>query len=560
MKDEEIGIVVEMFNDEDKSMKFHLEADVFYLDKVENKLCYEVDMLPKEKKNFNICIEPKKDEFKGYGIDIFLYCNVKLIDTFSSSFDVVSSWRKATRYGFLSDFYQKDEDDEEDVLNISKLHINLVQFYDWMYRHHELVPSAPVFKDLMGRELSLNAVKGKIECCRRKGMKSIAYGAVYAASRDFYDDHKDWGLYDSGNKPLSLGELFFIMNISRECPWHNHIIEQYKNAVYKVGFDGIHMDTYGFPKTALSRLNNENKVEYLKYQFPLLINDTRRELQKIKDVCLIFNNVGNWPVHSVADAEQDALYIEVWKPYERYHHIKQIILEAKSLKMDKPVILAAYLKPFWDEGFEAFHRAQTSFMLLTAVIASNGGYYLILGEKNGILNQGYYVKYTRINDDCFIRKIRDYYDFIVRYSNLFFDYDMEDVSMTHVDGDNIEYVFENFKYSTYGEPDKVWVTVREKPGHKTVSFINLTGNCEDYWNSGKNKPEPVKDIKVRMQIDGEVEGVFFASPDFSMGRASNVNYHVEDGYRGKVLVIDIPEIDIWGVLSVELEDGGCFND
>ena len=40
---------------------------------------------------------------------------------------------------------------------------------------------------------------------------------------------------------------------------------------WSLGFDGIHMDAYGFPKTAVSRLNGEEKIERLDEDFPSLI-------------------------------------------------------------------------------------------------------------------------------------------------------------------------------------------------------------------------------------------------------------------------------------------------
>lgn len=62
---------------------------------------------------------------------------------------------------------------------------------------------------------------------------------------------------------------------------------------------------------------------------------------------MIFNNVGAWPVQRTADRKQDAVYIEVWPPYDRYASIAQLIRDARTYaKDDKSIILAAYLKPF----------------------------------------------------------------------------------------------------------------------------------------------------------------------------------------------------------------------
>ena len=67
----------------------------------------------------------------------------------------------------------------------------VIQFYDWMYRHHELLPRQPLFKDIFGRELSLDIVKEHVEICRRYGMKPIGYGAMWG-EKDFVAEHPDW--------------------------------------------------------------------------------------------------------------------------------------------------------------------------------------------------------------------------------------------------------------------------------------------------------------------------------------------------------------------------------
>lgn len=80
------------------------------------------------------------------------------------------------------------------------------------------------------------------------GMKTLGYGAVYAASESYYREHPEQALYTSCGEPFRFIDIFYIMNIKNDNPWHYHIIEEYAEAVKKAGFDGIHMDTYGFPR------------------------------------------------------------------------------------------------------------------------------------------------------------------------------------------------------------------------------------------------------------------------------------------------------------------------
>ncbi|MFD2673547.1 glycoside hydrolase family 66 protein [Marinicrinis sediminis] len=498
-------------------------------------------------RHFNVCDQQIK--FNGYGFDVSLYDGTACVQEMSSSFDVVSSWRKSTRYGFLSDFYTSETGRHQDVEKLNKLHLNLIQFYDWMYKHDELVGPESEYTDLMGRKLSLDVVKEKVAACHRYGMKAMAYGAVYAASQSFYESRKDWALYDSNGNVLDFIDIFYMMNVAEESPWHDHIIGEYRKTIEQVDFDGIHMDTYGTPKTAISKWGGEEKVVKLEEHFPALINHTREALEQVKeDIALIFNNVGNWPVDTVAVAEQDAMYIEVWNPYERYHHIQQIIAWARHFSQDKPVILAAYLKPF---RLEAMEKAEISALLLTAAITSNGGYHLLLGEDNAVLTQGYYVDYSLVGEP-FMRTMRNYYDFIIRYANLFFDASLRDVSMTHAKGDNQEYQLTGAAFSTYGEADKVWTIIREKRGRKVVSLVNLVGNLDDRWNEGKDEPARIELVEMRIQVEEQVKDVYMASPDEEMGRPQPVPYELVESDKGMVVVAQIPNLYIWKLLVIEL--------
>ncbi len=489
-------------------------------------------------------------EFGGFGADVSVFQGDNCVQTFSTAFDVVSDSSRAIRYGFLSDFDTPDSENSRDVESLRKFHINMVQYYDWSYRHDHFLAPTDVYEDMMGRRVDVNTVRSKIKACRGFGMKSIGYGAVYAASKQFYEQHPDWGLYTGAGDPLVFIDAFYIMNISRRCPWHDHIIDQYRLALSEIGFDGIHMDTYGFPKTAVSRYGGTNEILYMEDQYPKLIEDARASLSEVRsDARLIFNNVGNWPVRSVADSPQEAIYIEVWSPYDRYSHLKQIIADAKaSASVPKPVILAAYLEPFRKDSPE---RAENSAFILTAAIASNGAYHLLLGEENGVLTQGYYVDHSFLSESQ-VRRMRSYYDFIVRYMNILYDETLRDVSMTHIGWDNTEYACVGKEWSAYGEPDKIWLTIRENRSMKVISMVNLCGCRDDFWNTGKDTPVSQTEVEIRVQLDRPVESVFLASPDENMGVPTELPYTIEKTDRGNQARVIIPKITIWSTLCIRL--------
>lgn len=539
---EEVTLTVSFANSSDAPRPCALACEIACLDQTIRQVRAELILPPGEMEH--VINLGTFDGPHGCGVDIRLLEGNTPAGTAHTAFDCVTHPRERMRYGFLSEFSASD-DDTADVDWMRRMHINYVQFYDWAYRHHDLVSETDLYTDLMGKPNSLSTIRAKIDACHRYGMRALGYGAVYAAGRDFYERHPDWALRDDTGAPLVFIDTFYYMDIRRVCPWHDHIVGEYRRAV-AFGFDGIHMDTYGFPKRALSDSTGERETVRLEEHFPALIGDTHTALAAIKDADLIFNCVGNWPVPETARSPLSALYIEVWPPYTRYHHIQSLIADARRVSDGRPVILAAYLAPFRtcaDPG-----QAEAAALLLTAAIASCGASHLLVGEDGAALTQGYYADYTPLRE-AFAGTLRGYYDFIVRYGDILFDPGMRDVSLTHTDGDNREYVFSGAPTGPCGEAGKVWTVIRENGLLSSISFINLTG-CDDAWNEPKVRPQATAGLTVEILLTGKIDRIFWASPEREGGRAVSCPYTTRNSAFGRYMTVDIPAFTLWGVLVV----------
>lgn len=451
------------------------------------------------------------------------------------AFDVQRE-RRAFRYGFLSDFSPADADGA-DVLAMAKHHINAVQFYDWSYRHDDLVAPVDEYRDMMGKLNSRPIIRGKIEACHARGMKALGYGAVYAASADYAEKHPGQRLY-AGAGPLKFIDVFSIMNL--RSGWADHIVNEYRRAVV-AGFDGIHMDTYGFPKTAL---DSAGHTLHLEDDFPALIRRTREALP---DSTLVFNNVGAWPVERTMGEAVDAVYIEVWPPYERYHHLKELVLIAK--KAGKPVVMAAYPAAFRTASAP---EALSSQLILSCVFAAHGATQLWFGEENAAVTQGYYADYSRLTPEQ-ETILRQYDDFFVRYEELFFDDSLRDVSMTHFGWDNMEYRC-SLPASVSGELGKLWLILREKPGKKLISIINLYGESSDLWATGHGECAVQKNVTLDVQFFGTVKKVLTAAPVRAGGDLCPVEYDLAQGGHGPELHLTLPEIARFAFILIETEE------
>ena len=460
------------------------------------------------------------------------------------AFDIVSSMSEVTRYGFLADFLPEDSENKACEW-MKDLHINAVQFYDWMYRHDSFLPPKEEYLDPLGRKLSMVTVKKRISDCVKAGMRPFAYGAVYAATEETYRLHRDWAMYTMDGEPMRFADWLFYMDISESSGWTELLTQQYISAI-RIGFFGIHMDTYGFPKHVW---NYTGKPIDLSEEFPKLISRIAKEVKAIQPHGgVIFNAVNNWPVESVANAPQDAVYIEVWPPNTRYIDLYTLIREAKLLS-GKQVVLAAYLKPFSDPSTE---KAEAAFRLCWAAICASGGTQLVLGEDAGILQDSYYVNYAHLRKE-FLCTVQKYCDFLVRYADLMYNDAGADVTKTASGGINEDIQFSsNFcDFSVDAKENTVWTIVRQSAARISVQLVNLCGNTSE-WNEGKNTPREVPEIDLKLRIDRPVLGIYCASPDGEALGARELSFSCYNTPEGRVYKASLPMLKYWNTVWAEL--------
>lgn len=497
----------------------------------------------------------EETNWAGYGVKVTVLHEGDVISAASTSYDIVDHWSRAPRYGFLSDFKSEESGDLRDVESMNKFHLNVIQFYDWMYRHDDLVPHQDEFIDPMGREMSYKVVREKVEAVHQKGMAALAYGAVYAGLKDFLQERPEWGLYSRRGEPFHLIDLFYIMDITPNSPWTDHIVDQFRQAVM-AGFDGIHMDQYGFPKRALRHIEGKEELVDLAECYPVLIDRTNTALKELKpEAGVIFNNVGNYPIRKTANSNQEALYIEVWPPVIRLRELKGLIDNARFLNREKPIILSAYLPSFYPKAGHDKEWAENGALLTMASIFASGGYHLLLGENQGMLTMPYYPDYAVMRPE-FAIEVRRYYDFIVRFGTLIHDPQLEDVSYTYTAGVNTEISFESeVPFAPNGDVGSVWTIIKQKPGYQILQLINLVGIEDDYWEHGKNRrPEPQRGVVCNMLIEHPIEVIYTASPDDPNQDIRFLDYEIVPHEQGLAARFTIPNLEIWSMVVIKFKE------
>ena len=486
---------------------------------------------------------------KGFGAEISLAVGGRVVSTASTSFDVAEHWSFAPRYGFVCEYGPSDG---EDILldkwrTMKDFHLNVVQFYDWMYRHHGFIPPEPIFTDSMGRTIDMNSVKKQVQVARAFGMRPLAYGAAYAAEKDFADAHREWLAYSRDGRVHNLESLFFIMDISRGSAWSSQIVREFRRAMDDVGFSGIHVDQYGFPGTYHRATGEPVDTATAFAEFITLCRDRLGP-----DADIIFNCVNNWPLWQTAETPQNAVYIEVWPPHDTYRDLRDLVLEGRRASgFRKQVILAAYLSPFASERSDcSAGAAEDSMRLASAAIMASGGFHLVLGEGASALTGGYYPDCRRLAPG-FASIVRRYWDFAVRYEEFLFDLDGRDVSRVATGTADGDLVMEGYPFGPGGRPGTLWTLVREGEGYKMLNLVNMLGIDDPFWNAPKGRPpQAVEGVKVRWLVDEDIRDVVFASPDGPDVSCIPLGFTVVVGPRGRMLEFQLPRVEYWSTVLV----------
>ncbi len=469
----------------------------------------------------------------------------------TTAIDIAPHWSTAPRYGFFSDF-GPDEPAAESTRRVDallRMHVNVVQFYDWMASHHTFLAPFDEFTDPLGRRLSQAVVRRKIGLLHERGMAALAYGALYGAEADFSDAHPDWLLYDGRDEPLALANLFYLQDFGPVSPWRAWILGQYGQALATLGFDGIHIDQYGFPKRARSRADGVWRDVDLGVEFPGFVEDAARRIRAIRpDGGTIFNCVNAWPLDAMVQVRSDAAtYIEVWEPHTRYRDLYELVRRARTLRPDKAAILAAYLQPFSPDR-DRSPGALTAFRLASAAIGASGGFHLLAGEGDAVLTEAYYPHYGRLDRDE-TALVRRYADFAVRNTTRLHDASATDIAWTHVGPTNDVITLHHPQLGLYGSgavPGSLWVVGRESPGRTVLQLVNLRGLVTDTWNADQpSEPAPLVDVEVRVRIVGGIAGVWWDTPDDQVGLARRLSFEVTNTSDGRFLIFQIPRIDVW---------------
>ncbi|HLF88796.1 MAG TPA: glycoside hydrolase family 66 protein [Anaerolineales bacterium] len=459
--------------------------------------------------------EPPTESPRGYGARLdFRDSFGNTLASASTAFDVLPDWTANPRYGFLTDFAPGRNDVESTLDALLPFHVNGLQFYDWQYRHNHLLPPTPEFTDPLGRRLSLPTIAAFIEAARPRGMATMPYLVIYAASLEFWENHPTWALYGENGQPLTFFDFLGLMDPTPGSPWAAHLQAECARVLAQLPFDGLHVDQYGEPKTGT---NASGQPVDLPAAFGAFISALKKD-QPAKSV--VFNAVGNWPIETLAASLQDFEYIEVWPPDTAYCDFARIVQGARRLSRERPVVVAVYIPA----------ARETNHLLANAIITACGGSRILIGEGARLLTNPYFPKHEALTPQL-QAALRKQLDFAVHYQALagpsaedWTDYDLQVMG-------------------------GIWTVGRRAPGWRALHFVNFLGVEAPHWDKPHASPTSQRNFRIRTRLQQRVRQVWWASADQASTGMSRINW----GKRGEWIEAEIPSLDIWGMLAFEID-------
>lgn len=440
----------------------------------------------------------------------------------TTAFDILSCWTDFPRYGFLTDFSALRADPETVLKKLTCFHINGLQFYDWQYRHDQLLAPSEGYIDPLGREMSLASVRKLVDTAHQHGMAAMPYLAIYAASADFWRAHPDWALYDEAGNPIAFGEDFLgLMDPSVGSSWSQYLLAECAWALQGIPFDGLHIDQYGDPKRAW---NSHHKPVDLPRAF---VDFIQAASDQYPDQTILFNAVGNWPIELLAESAVGFLYIEVWPPDEEYRHLAEIVLNAVHLSHGKAVVIALYLP--------ASRPANN--LLADAIILACGGTRIELGEDARLLSDPYFPKHEEISPHLYL-ELRQLSDFIVRNGEWLRPYTLSVTEREIWSQGEL-----NPKFISTG--DAIWTLTRSYPKSFVIQLVNFSGlDSHQRWDEAHAAPTPCQNISIKIQMPQRPAQIFWDCPEQTTGPQA-----LSFEYSNGVLTIHIPHINFIGLVS-----------
>lgn len=468
----------------------------------------------------------------GYGVELHTGGRV-----WRTALDVQPEPRERLRYGFVAD-YGPGNDPRGVTDLVRRLHLTGVQFYDWAYRHANLLGGGDRYDDPLGRPVSLESVRRLVDAVHRHGADALGYAAVYAVGNEEWDAWRHDALLQAGGDPYALGDFLRLVDPAAD-DWLEHLGDELAASAEQVGFRGFHLDQYGYPKRAVRPDGTEVDVAE---SFGVMLDTLRRRLGPSR---LVFNQVNDFPTWRTGHGPQDGVYVEPWHPHETLDDLARTVTRARALGGRRPVVMAAYQEVYRGADAETANRSAS---LTMATLFSHGATQLLAGEADRVLVDPYYVR-NHVVESSTRDLLKRWYDFLVEHDELLMGPDATDVTYSYAGAynDECDVGYPATPVTVRATPGAVWRRVVEVGGRLVLHLVNLGDQADIRWDAPRAAVHPVAGGELRVRrISDRLPRVRVADPD-------GIGYLVDLDVvpAGEHAIAQLPDLAVWQMVVVE---------
>ena len=218
-------------------------------------------------------------------------------------------------HGFATSFR------DEDIPSILEWHRSLrstvVQVYDWMASYTEPLGPESGWRDPSNRPVSFDALRG-LARGTPPGSIAHAYVPIYAVGHGFARTHPEMLMYEDNGEPIRFMDQIVLANPGNE-EWQRHFVDSYGAAAEAIGFDGFHVDTYGYPRVAF---DVDGKVIDMRQAYESFLRCAWRAWP---DALMSFNQVNGVPSGALLPPGPRFRYCEIWPPNDAWRHFEGLL-------------------------------------------------------------------------------------------------------------------------------------------------------------------------------------------------------------------------------------------
>ncbi|ANK60020.1 glycoside hydrolase family 66 protein [Loigolactobacillus backii] len=339
----------------------------------------------------------------GYSVVINNYVGENNEANYRFAINVSSDPYNYPIMGFLSRYDMDYPLQRKEVLDYMKrLHINLVQFYDWADLHSLPLPVSSngdslqvsnTWTDIGNRLTRKKVIEDYCNLAKEYAMKPLAYMAMngsdtnqlihgLSAEMFLYDDNSKNldHVYKTLDKSKGWGKYSLYSMNWMNGPWQDYIDNQMQIVRNNMPFEGWHIDMFGDPGNKYESDGNQISSATLAGGIHYFL-DKAANLGWDTGV----NSVGEYGINDIKTVTAlKYLYTEVWDNRKTYDDMFRLVRGLKestdSNKNKKGVIIPAYMNYDYAKNNSGKDFNIDGIILADLVIMASGGTHLEMGE------------------------------------------------------------------------------------------------------------------------------------------------------------------------------------